>query len=62
MSFHLRGYARVDLRMDAAGVPCVLEVNVNPCLSPDAGFVAALAEAGMTPAEGIAHIVDAALH
>jgi D-alanine-D-alanine ligase len=61
-SFHLRGYARVDLRMDAAGVPWVLEVNVNPCLSPDAGFVAALAEAGMTPAEGIGHIVNAALH
>ncbi len=61
-SFNLRGYARVDLRMDAAGVPWVLEVNVNPCLSPDAGFVAALAEADMTTAEGIGHIVNASLY
>lgn len=61
-SFHLRGYARVDLRMDAAGIPWVLEVNANPCLSPDAGFVAALDEAGMTLAEGVGHIVHAALH
>ncbi len=43
--FDLRGYARVDFRIDAKGRPWILEINANPCLSPDAGFVAALARA-----------------
>ena len=44
--FGLRGYARVDCRVDTAGRPWVLEVNVNPCLSPDAGFAAAVERRG----------------
>jgi D-alanine-D-alanine ligase len=45
-SFGLRGYARVDFRVDEFGVPWVLEVNANPCLSPDAGFMAAAHRCG----------------
>jgi D-alanine-D-alanine ligase len=55
--FRLRGYARVDFRVDNAGQPWVLEVNANPCLSADAGFAAALAQAGISFEDGIARII-----
>ena len=45
--FNLRGYARVDFRVDNKGNPWVLEINANPCISPDSGFVAAAEQAGL---------------
>lgn len=45
--FDLRGYARVDFRVDEAGRPWILEINTNPCLSPDAGFHSAADRARM---------------
>jgi D-alanine-D-alanine ligase len=59
--FGLDGYARVDFRVDEQGEPWVLEVNANPCLSPDAGFAAALAEAGVEYRAAITGLVDDAL-
>lgn len=44
--FGLKGYARVDIRMDRKGKPWVLEINTNPCLTPDSGFVAAVTNSG----------------
>jgi D-alanine-D-alanine ligase len=49
--FGLRDYARVDLRLDQQGHLTILEINANPCLSPDAGFPAAVAEGSMTYTE-----------
>ena len=56
-AFGLGGYARVDFRVDADGRPWVLEVNANPCLSPDAGYAAALAQAGLPFTEAVRRII-----
>lgn len=59
--FELSGYARVDFRIDHESIPFVLEVNTNPCLSPDAGFMAAARRAGMSPVQVINAIVQTGL-
>jgi D-alanine-D-alanine ligase len=55
--FGLRGYARVDFRVDERGRPWILEINANPCLSPDAGFAAALDRAGISFQESVERIL-----
>ncbi|MDD5344076.1 MAG: ATP-grasp domain-containing protein [Smithella sp.] len=59
--FNLRGYARVDFRVDNNDNPWVLEINTNPCLSPDAGFAAALEQAKIKYHEAVGLIIDNAL-
>lgn len=59
--FRLRGYARVDFRVDHSGQPWILEVNANPCLSPDAGFAAALIQAGVPFSEAVRRILEDSL-
>ncbi len=56
--FNLRGYARVDFRVDPTGKPFVLEVNANPCISPDAGFAAALEKVGISYSAAIERILS----
>lgn len=58
--FGVRGYGRVDFRVDTAGRPWILEVNANPCLTPDAGFMAAAGRAGYSVAEVVSRIVASA--
>jgi len=60
--FDLRGWARIDYRVDANGNPFVVDVNANPDLSLDAGFMTAAGRAQITPHEAIRMITTAALN
>ena len=60
--FGLKGYARVDFRVDSNNRPWILEINVNPCISPDAGFAAALLRAGISFEQAVERIVSAAIY
>jgi D-alanine-D-alanine ligase len=61
IAVELRDYGRVDLRVDASGVPWVIDVNPNPDISPDAGCARAAAAAGMTYPQMVARIAELAL-
>jgi D-alanine-D-alanine ligase len=54
----LKGYARVDFRVDESGKPWVLEINANPCLSSDGGFAVASALVGLDFPMIIKRIID----
>jgi D-alanine-D-alanine ligase len=56
-----RGYARVDMRLDAEGVPNVLEVNPNPDISPGYGASRQAKVAGMNYNQFMEKIVMFAL-
>lgn len=56
--FELRGYARVDFRVDETGHPFVLEVNTNPCFSKDAGFIAACQQGGIQYRDALRRILQ----
>jgi D-alanine-D-alanine ligase len=56
--FGLKGYARVDMRIDSDNNPYVIEVNANPCISPNGGFVAATHEAGYRFTDVLQWIID----
>jgi D-alanine-D-alanine ligase len=54
----LNGYARVDFRVDREGRPFVLEINANPCIAPDSGFIAAAVKSGMSFPDVVGRIVE----
>jgi len=57
----MRDYGRVDLRVDRAGTPWVIDVNPNCDISPDAGAARAAAVAGMSFTELICRIATLAM-
>lgn len=59
--FGLRGYVRLDFRIDLQGKPYVIDINANPCLSGSGGFMTASERAGMNPRTIIRRIVEEAL-
>jgi D-alanine-D-alanine ligase len=55
--FGSKGYIRVDVRTDSDENVYVIELNANPCISPDSGFVAATIKAGYPFMEVVKRII-----
>ena len=63
-AFKLMGcgdYTRVDIRLSQENVPCVIEVNPNPDISDDAGFMRSAKASGRTFADVIRTIIECAV-
>lgn len=56
--FGLKGYARVDFRVNEKNRPYILEINANPCISPDSGLVAALDQKNYTFDDFISKVIE----
>lgn len=56
--FNLKGYARVDFRVDEAGKPFVLEINPNPCISRGIMFDNMMKEGKLDYVDGIKAIIE----
>lgn len=59
--FRLGGFARIDMRVGADGRPMVIDVNVNPDISDDAGMAAAAGEAGYDYPALLSLLIDAGI-
>jgi len=56
-----QGYGRVDMRVDEAGEPWVIEVNCNPDLAPDGGFFRSAKAGGYSYPQMICNILQFAM-
>lgn len=56
--FRLKGYARVDARVDGNNNVFVIEINANPCIQPNGGFMAATRARGYNFPYVLQRIID----
>lgn len=59
--FGLNGAARIDFRIDPNGNPWILEINANPCLSSDAGFMVATEKAKLSAQDVIKSLMPSTI-
>ena len=58
--FGLNGYARIDFRIDHEGKAWVLEINANPCITPEeSSFLRAAAQEGLSYTDVVKQIISA---
>ena len=60
-ALNCRDYARIDIRLGKNNIPWVIEVNPNPDISPDSGFVRAVEASGKNHQELLFTIANFAL-
>jgi D-alanine-D-alanine ligase len=56
-----RDYARIDFRLSKRDIPHVIDVNPNPDLSPESGFIRSASHAGISYEEVLFTLVEFAL-
>jgi D-alanine-D-alanine ligase len=54
------GYGRVDMRLDARGAPCIIDVNPNNDIHPEAGLATAARSVGWTYPQLIGRVLETA--
>ena len=58
--FGFKGYVRIDFRVTEKKEPLVIDLNLNPCISPSGGFVAATEKKGLKFIDVISNIIEEA--
>lgn len=53
----LKGYTRIDFRMNRSKDLYIIDLNTNPCISEDSGFIAMSRRAGLSDKETIERII-----
>ena len=60
-ALELSGYARIDLRLDAAGTPWVIEANPNPQIAKGEDFAASAEKIGLSYETVLQRIINLGL-